>query len=300
MDPIQRCLLLLSGILRGRSSETVRERLLALAQLSADPQSAEGQLAIFALSALQSFVDPAAQTRLIKLLGHRDPIRVQRAIGALGSLLPIHPSEGIVTALLGQLQDGSGVDLRAAAEAAWALSNLPRNHPATQRVVERLRLLLSAKREPSLELTSLRTNVLAALARLGVAEPRDAEWLEDGDAGVRRNAALLTASVVPRSGGIEARLRNTLAMDEDRQVRKNAESALQGRGPHGLSIRKRWLVTYQTDFDGKLRLNEPYRLVLGDGLTRVGFTDRLGTAVDELLPEGPCEVELLPVAAPPR
>ena len=298
--PHSEVLLLLSGILRGRTSETVRERLLSLAQLSADPQSVEGQLAVDALSALQSFVDPSAQTRLIKLLQHRDPVRVQRATGALGCLLATSPTDAIVTALLGQLQDGSVVDLRAAAEAAWALSNLPRNHTATQRVVERLRLLLSLKREPSLEMTALRTNLLAALARLGIAEPRDAEWLEDGDAGVRRNAALLVASVVPRSGGIEARLRNVAALDEDRQVRKNAESALQGRGPHGLSDRKHGLITYQADFDGRLRPNEPYGLLLGDGLTRVGFTDRMGAAVDELLPDGPCEVELVPLSAPPR
>ena len=67
-----------------------------------------------------------------------------------------------------------------------------------------------------------------------------------------------------------------------------------------LSDRKHWLITYQTDFDGKLRPNEPYGLLLGDGLTRIGFTDRMGAAVDELLPDGPCAVELVPLSAPPR
>lgn len=297
--PHAEVLLLLSGMLRGRQSETVRERLLSLGQLAAEPQTAEGQLAVDALAALQSFVDLPAQGRLIKLLQHRDPVRQLRATAALGALLATTPSDALVSALLGQLQDGSGTDLRAAAEAAWALSNLPRNHPATARVVERLRLLLP-KRDSSPELLALRVNSLAALARLGIAEPRDAEWLDDADAGVRRNAALLLASLVPRSGGIEARLRNASVMDEDLKVRQNARAALLGRGPHGAVSRKRWLITYQTDFDGKLRMLEPYRLVLGDGLTRVGFTDRIGTGTDEQLPDGNCELELIPAIAPPR
>ena len=91
-----------------------------------------------------------------------------------------------------------------------------------------------------------------------------------------------------------------VVMDEDLRVRQNAQAALLGRGPHGAVSRKRWLITYQTDFDGKLRMIEPYRLVLGDGLTRVGFTDRIGTGTDEQLPDGNCEVELLPATAPPR
>lgn len=298
--PHSEVLLLLSGMLRGRKSETVRERLLGLGQLAAEPQSAEGQLAVDALSALQSFVDVPAQGRLVKLLQHRDPARQLRATAALGSLLATAPSEALVSALLTRLQDGSSDDLRGAAEAAWALSNLPRNHESVARVLERLRLLLSNRHEPSPERTALRTNVMAALARLGVTEPRDAEWLDDADAGVRRNAALLLSAVVPRSGGIEARLRSSSVADEDRHVRHNAQAALLGKGPHAATSRKHWLVTYQTDFDGNTRPLAPYRLLMGDGLSRVGFTDRVGTTVDELLPDGPCEVELLPTPAPPR
>lgn len=298
--PHSEVLLLLSGILRGRRSETVQERLLSLSQLAADPQSTEGQLAVDALSALQSFVDPAAQGRLLKLLSNRDPVRVLRATQALGMLVASQPSEALLSALLGQLEDGQGSDLRNASEAAWALSFLPRNHAATQRVVERLRTLLWQKRESSPERTAARTNVLAALARLGTAEPRDAEWLDDADAGVRRNAALLIGALVPRAGGLEARLRNLAALDEDATVRKNAEAALLGRAPQSGAALTHWLVTYQSDFDGKVRPLAPYRLVLSDGLTRAGFTDRVGSAHEERLPDGPCRVELLPPSPPSR
>ena len=186
------------------------------------------------------------------------------------------------------------------AAARSATIRVPRNHGSVARVLERLRLLLTNRHEPSPERTALRTNVMAALARLGVTEPRDAEWLDDADAGVRRNAALLLSSVVPRSGGIEARLRSSSVADEDRHVRQNAQAALLGKGPHAATSRKHWLVTYQTDFDGNTRPLAPYRLQMGDGLSRVGFTDRVGTTIDELLPDGPCEVELLPSPAPPR
>lgn len=296
--PHSEVLLLLSGLLRGQQSETVRERLLALSQLAAEPHTVEGQLAVEALSALQSFVDLPSQSRLIKLLSHRDPVRVLRATAALGILLATSPTENAISALLGQLADGG--DLRAAAEAAWALGNLPRNHAAQNRVVEALRTMLQARREPSPDLTALRCNVLGALARLGIAQPRDLEWLDDPDPGVRRNAALLAAAMVPRAGTVESRLRGVSASDEDRRVRQNAKAALAGQGAHGHLSRKRWLITYQTDFDGKPRSFAPYRLVLGDGLSRVGYTDRIGTAVDERLPDGDNEVELLAPPLPPR
>lgn len=296
--PHSEVLLLLSGLLRGQHSETVRERLLSLSQIAAEPHSVEGQLAVEALAALQSFVDLSAQGRLIKLLSHRDPVRVLRATSALGVLLATAPTESSISALIGQLQEAG--DLRAAAESAWALSNLPRNHAATSRVAERLRAMLQLRREPSPDLIALRCNVLAALARLGIANGRDLEWLDDADPGIRRNAALLAAAMVPRTGPVEARLRSASAGDEDRTVRKNAQAALLGRGPHGQQSRKHWLVTYQTDFDGKQRVFSPYRLVMGDGLTRVGYTDRTGTSSDELLPDGPSEVELIATLEPPR
>ncbi len=296
--PHSEVLLLLSGLLRGQHSETVRERLLSLAQIAAEPHTVEGQLAVEALTALQSFVDLPAQGRLIKLLSHRDPVRVLRATSALGVLLATSPTESSLSALLSQLQDVG--ELRAAAESAWALSNLPRNHPAQSRVIEKLRAVLQVRREPSPDLLALRCNVLAALARLGVAESRDLEWLDDPDPGIRRNAALLASALVPRTGPVEARLRSASAGDEDRTVRRNAQAALLGRGPHGQPSRKHWLVTYQTDFDGKPRSLLPYRLVMGDGLSRVGYTDRTGTASDELLPDGPSEVELVAAPQPPR
>lgn len=298
--PHSEVLLLLSGILRGRKSETVQERLLSLSQLAADPNGSEGQLAVDALSALQSFVDPAAQGRLIKLLSHRDPVRVQRATQALGMLVATSPNEALISALLGQLDGGPGSDLRATSEAAWALSFLPRNHTATTRVVEKLRMLLQPKGESSPERIATRTNVLAALARLGTAEPRDAEWLDDEDAGVRRNAALLMGALVPRAGGLEARLRNLTALDEDTHVRKNAEAALLGRTPQDAVARTHWIVTYQSDFDGKVRPLAPYRITLSDGLTHAGYTDRVGAAHEERLPDGPCHVELLPSGPPSR
>lgn len=298
--PHSEVLLLLSGILRGHKSETVQERLLSLSQLAADPQSSEGQLAVDALSALQSFVDLSAQSRLAKLLSHRDPVRVQRAIQAQGMLVASQPSDALIAVLTGLLEEGQGSDLRATSEAAWALSHLPRNHAATQRVVDRLRALLLPKRDASPELVAIRTNVLAALARLGTAEPRDAEWLDDADAGVRRNAALLIGALVPRPAGLEARLRNLAALDEDATVRKNAEAALQGRAPQGPASRKHWLISYHSDFDGKIRPLAPYRLILSDGITRAGYSDRVGSTHEERLPDGPCQVELLPSSPPPR
>ena len=296
--PHSEVLLLLSGLLRGHGSETVRERLMALSQLGAEPHSAEGQLAVDALAALQSFVDLPAQSRLIRLLSHGDPLRVNRATAALGVLLSATPTENAISALVAQLSDGG--DLRTLAETAWALSNLPRNHPACGRVVERLRAMLQIRRESSPDLTALRCNVLGALARLGAAETSDLQWLDDPDPGIRRNAALLAGLLVPRAGTVESRLRSASASDEDRAVRQNAKAALLGQGAHGHLSRKHWIITYQFDLDGKPRSFLPYRLVMGDGINRVGYTDRTGTAVDEHLPDGDNEVELIAPPVTPR
>ena len=73
-----------------------------------------------------------------------------------------------------------------------------------------------------------------------------------------------------------------------------------GQGAHGHLSRKHWIITYQFDLDGKPRSFLPYRLVMGDGINRVGYTDRTGTAVDEHLPDGDNEVELIAPPVTPR
>lgn len=288
-------LLLLALLLRNGTSDAAQDRLLALAQGAGEPGSAEQALALDALGALHSFVSPSAQKRLIALLGHPDPLRVLRATSLLGVVLAKAPSEPVLAALLGVLADPA--DPRLVAEAAWALSNLSRNHPAVASLVNTLRDLLSAPRTALPERAAIRANVLAALCRLGHARPQDMQWLSDSEPAVRQNAALLAGSLVPRDEVI-VELRNLARLDDDQHVRKNAEAAELGRGAHGLTVRTHWLVTYQTDFDGKPRQVAPYRLVLGDGLARVGYTDFTGGTVDELLPEGNCEVGFLAEARP--
>lgn len=288
--PHREVLLLLSGLLRGKQSETVQNKLLSLALMSAESGPLEQALAVDALSALHAFVDGSAQSRLIKLTAHKDPLRALRATGALGVLLSKAPTETTVAALFGPLQQRK--DPRLAAEAAFALSNLPRNHPLAGSVVEQLRAALVLFRDNTEDHAAVRCNLLAALARLGHALPTDLYWLDDADSGVRANAALLAAHLVPRNEAIEVRLRNVAQSDDDKRVRNNAKAALLGQGAHGLSTRKHWLVTYQTDIDGLPRAWAPYRLLLADGLVRAGYADRSGATIDELLPDGNCEVEL--------
>lgn len=132
----------------------------------------------------------------MKLLQHRDPARQLRATAALGSLLATEPSEAWSARCLPGYKTAA-----AAVSAERARGCVGPVEPAAQPRVRRpgARTAASFAHQSSraiAERTALRTNVMAALARLGVTEPRNAEWLDDADAGVRRNAALLLSSVI--------------------------------------------------------------------------------------------------------
>ncbi len=283
----------LGGVLRGSPSEPARDALLAVAQLSAEPMSKEAGDALDALDALAAIRDPAAAAKLLRLLGHRDPLRRARAVAALGTLLAVAPTAGLVDALSGVIaQEG---DPRVVAEAAWGLGELSATRAAAlvPRAAAALRQGLSRRGDSPAE-AAVRANALAALARLGNAELVDAFWLTDPSPAVRANATWLVGALQSRSPGMGARLRNLGAVDPDHHVRQSAAAALAGRHPAPLAVRTHWLGMYQVDYDHRPLANARYRLVLPDGLVRVGVTDHRGIARQELLPEGDCELETVP------
>lgn len=289
----------IGGLLRGRPSETARGPLLDLAQQAGEPRGPAATLALDALDALAAIRDPAVAPKLLRLLDHRDPLRRLRATAAIGALLAVAPSEAMVSALLTRL--GEDPDGRVAAEAAWALGRLPRGHTLGPLASRGLRKALLARRGIQPTDAAVRCNGLGALARLGLAELRDIEWLTDPDPGVRANAAALLSTLPSRSAGMLARLRNLAAVDEDERVRRAATLAL--RSPPAAErppTYVHWLGTYQQDYDRWPLAEARYRLTLGDGLLRVGFTDHRGVAREELLPEGPCDLETLEDLAAPR
>lgn len=287
----------IGGLLRGRPSETARGPLLDLAQQAGEPRGPAATLALDALDALAAIRDPATAPRLLRLLDHRDPLRRLRATAALGTLLAVAPSEAMVSALLTRL--GEDPDGRVAAEAAWALGRLPRGHALGPLASQGLRRALLARRGIQVTDAAVRCNGLGALARLGLAELRDIEWLTDPDPGARANAAALLSTLPSRSAGLLARLRNLAAVDEDERVRRAANKALVA-APAAERPRVHWLGTYQQDYDRWPLAEARYRLTLGDGLLRVGFTDHRGVAREELLPEGSCDLETLEDLAAPR
>ncbi|HRI53944.1 MAG TPA: hypothetical protein PLW65_27585, partial [Pseudomonadota bacterium] len=91
-------------------------------------------------------------------------------------------------------------------------------------------------------------------------------------------------------------LRNLGVVDPDHHVRQSAAAALAGRRPAPLAMRTHWLGMYQVDYDRRPLANARYRLVLPDGLVRVGVTDHRGIARQELLPDGECDLETVPEA----
>lgn len=284
----------LGGVTRGRPSEAVQKTLLDFATAAAEPGSPDAALAIDALDALSAIRDPEAAPKLLRLLSHRDPLRRLHAVTALGNLSAAAVSEATVAGLLHTLAEDS--DGRVTAEAAWALGKLraqPRDATA-QKAATALRRALLRSFGPSAD-RAVRTNILSALARLGLPEVEDVEWLGDADPGLRGNAALLVGSLARKSPGIEARLRSLIAVDEDGRVRRAAEKALSGAPLSAAGERIHFLSMLQTDYDQHPRSESRYRLTLPDGLMRVGLTDSRGYAREELLPEGLCQVELVEV-----
>lgn len=283
----------LGGVLRGSPSDPARDALLAVAQVSAEPMSKEAGDALDALDALAAIRDPAAAPKLLRLLGHRDPLRRARATAAVGTLLAVAPTATLVDALSGVIsQEG---DPRVVAEAAWALGELAVARAASlvPRAVAALRQVLSRRGDSAAE-AAVRANALAALGRLGVSELVDAFWLADPNPAVRANAAWLVGALQARSPGMRARLRNLGVVDPDHHVRQSAAAALAGRRPAPLALRTHWLGMYQVDYDRRPLANARYRLILPDGLVRVGVTDHRGIARQELLPDGECDLETVP------
>ena len=65
-------------------------------------------------------------------------------------------------------------------------------------------------------------------------------------------------------------------------------------------MRSHWLGMYQVDYDRRPLANARYRLILPDGLVRVGVTDHRGIARQELLPDGECDLLTVPEAEATR
>ncbi len=277
-----------AGQAPGPEVAPARALLLDLATVSAGSDSEAGLVALDALDALAALRDPAVAGRLSRLLGHGEPLRRLRAVAALGSLLSVASSDSLSSALLTVLQSDRSVAV--VAEAAWALGKLPREQAG--RAITALRRTLSQREGMGGERT-VRVNALAALARLGSAEPGDAQWLSEGEPLSRANAALLLAGLSPKTPGLQSRLRNLEKTDADHRVRRAAAQALRGQGPAAAGALPQYLGLYQLDVDQRPLSESPFRLTLPDGLSRVGITDSRGIAREEQVPPGACEVELL-------
>lgn len=284
--PLPEVVAAVGAALRGRRNDLAREVLLDLATAGAAPHTPDAALALDALDALCALRDPQATGRLARLLDHRDALRRLRAAAALGCLLPT--TEAALQPLLGLLV--AEPDPRVRAEAAWALSRLPPSSARVRRVVTGLRAALTRNRSERGD-AGERANLTAALVLLRSGEPADADLLYDPEPAVRANAALLLAGPAMHSPGLRARLRALAASDWDHRVRRAAERALAGQGPAG--ARTHFLGLYHLDYDRRPLPEVRYRLSLPDGLMRIGTTDGRGTAREELLPAGACEVEVI-------
>lgn len=265
-----------------------RSLLLDLATVSAGSETEAGLVALDALDALSALRDPAVTSRVSRLLSHSDPVRRMRAAAALGSLASSGASDGSSAALIAVLQSDRSVAV--VAEAAWALGKIPpdRAGPA----VAALRRTLGQREGMGGE-RAVRVNALAALARLGRAEPGDAVWLSEGEPLSRANAALLLTAQPQKTPGLLSRLRNVEKTDGDHRARRAATLALRGQGPAAAALRTQFLGLFQLDVDQQPLSESPFRLTQPDGLSRIGITDRRGIAREEQVPPGSCEVELL-------
>ena len=291
----------LGAVLRGRPSETARDALLDLALSGAEANTPESALALDALDALAATRDPQLGGKLTRLLEHgpRDALRRVRAVAAMGSVLPGlggGAADSAVAALVRTLAED--VDVRVAAEAAWALGHVPAGAPAAvKRATAGLRQVFGRRIPASMD-GGVRANTLGALALLGQAEPGDAEWLGDSDPGVRANAALLVG-VLGRPGGgglspgMRARLRHVALADDDARVRRNADRALSGTLPGAGEAPVHFLGLYQLDYDRRPLAESRFRMTRPDGLVRVAVTDTRGIAREERLPAGTCDIEPL-------
>jgi HEAT repeat protein len=253
----------LGGVLRGRTDATARELLLGLAESNDAPSALE------AVDALAASRDPQVTPRLVRLLARAAddaPLR-RRVVQALGELAA---DEALLTARL----DGDS-DWKVRAEAAWALGK----RAATPSIVAALTRALGSPAAP------VRANAAGALARLGQVPPALTRLLDDPDPAARANAALACA----RLPGWRATIDRLRAHDPDRHVRAAAARALAGSA---LAPRADWIALHLTDFDGAPLADARFRLVLADGLVKSGVADARGTAREESLPRGACELEL--------
>jgi HEAT repeat protein len=277
-----------AGQAPGPEVAPARSLLLDLATVSAGSETEAGLVALDALDALAALRDPAVTSRVSRLLSHSDPVRRVRAAATLGSLASSGASDGSSSALIAVLQSDRSVAV--VAEAAWALGKIPLDKAGP--AVAALRRTLGQREGMGGE-RAVRVNALAALARLGRAEPGDAVWLSEGEPLSRANAALLLTALPQKTPGLLARLRNVEKTDADHRARRAATQALRGQGPATAGERTQFLGLFQLDIDQQPLSESPFRLTQPDGLSRIGITDRRGIAREEQVPPGSCEVELL-------
>lgn len=278
----------LGGVLRAVPSEVGSETLLDLAETRGDAR--EASLALAALEALGAARDPKTAGRLSRLLNHRDPLRRLRAAFALGCLLAVRPTDALAAPLLSLV--GGDPDARVRAEAAWGLGRLAGKASAglTRRVVAGLRAALDSSRGDPRD-GGERANLVAALALLGAAEARDTALLEDPELAVRANAAWLLAGLAANSPGLRARIGYLKEGDASPWVRRAAEQAQ--KGALRAADRGHFIGLAFVDVDGRPQAESRYRLLTPDLLVRVGLTSSAGTAQEELLQSGACEVEVI-------
>ena len=259
----------LAGVLRGHPDPVARE--LLTGQAEGDDRDS----ALEAVDALAALHDPAAATRLERLLtrasSQADSGLRRRLVAALGEL------RASAAPLLGRLEDDPDPKVRA--EAAWALGKRAdaTSEPALTRA------LSSAS-------AAVRANAAGALYRLGRAPAQLVRLADDRDPAARANAALaLGWKPSPAARVVLERLR---ASDEDRHVRAAATLALARGSAPAVSDRSDWIAIHLVDFDGAPLADARYYLVLPDGLLKAGFADARGTAREESVSIGTCEIEL--------
>jgi HEAT repeat protein len=254
----------LGGVLRGHPDATARELLLGYAE------AGDGATALAALDALGAIGDTAAVSRLLRLADKRGNQSLRRrAVQALGDLGAPDEAARTLAALV-----KSDADPFVRSEAAWALGK--HVHDPTLPALE-MALRAAAP--------AVRANAVAALYRLGRTPAGLLPLVDDRDPAVRANAVLALAHTKAAAPAI-ARL---AASDEDPRVRAAATRAR--AGAPGLP-RNDWIAFSIVDFDGAPLTEARYRLILPDGLIKLGISDERGVVHEEGVPKGGCTLDL--------
>ena len=106
------------------------------------------------------------------------------------------------------------------------------------------------------------------------------------------NAALALA----RTPAAKAALARLAERDDEGHARDAARRALAAGAPPSSAD---WIALDVVDFDGAPLGDAGYRLILADGLQKIGVTDERGVIREESVPPGACAL-VLDEAAPPR